>query len=217
MSLIIETQKLIQLYKKGFFPMAKSRESEEINFYKPIKRFIIPIYQFHIPKNLFNDYKKQKYQFFINKNFKEIIINCSLKRKKDNQTWINKTIVNTYCKLHIEKYAHSIECFDGPVLVGGLYGVHIGSCFFGESMFSLKKNTSKFCLLYLISILVHNKFKLLDSQFYNKHLLQFGAYELDHNKYEILLDKYIKRKSLFKNNFDYSQSISILQSLTQTS
>ena len=82
--------------------------------------------------------------------------------------------------------AHSIECYNQNKLVGGLYGVHIGGCFFGESMFSDLTNTSKFCLLYLIAILKKNSFSILDSQFYNEHLIQFGAFEINN---EIYLEK----------------------------
>ena len=79
--------------------------------------------------------------------------------------------------------AHSIECYDQNKLIGGLYGVHIGGCFFGESMFSELSNTSKFCLLYLIAILKKNLFSILDSQFYNEHLIQFGAFEIKNKDY----------------------------------
>ena len=110
-----------------------------------------------------------------------------------------------------------MECLYKNELVGGLYGVHLGECFFGESMFSKQNNASKFSLLYLISILIKNNFKLLDSQFYNKHLVQFGAYEIDSILYDKLLKKHLKKKCTFKNNIDYSESVSILQSLIQRS
>jgi len=110
-----------------------------------------------------------------------------------------------------------LECLYKNELVGGLYGVHLGECFFGESMFSKQNNASKFSLLYLISILIKNNFKLLDSQFYNKHLVQFGAYEIDSILYDKLLKKHLKKKCIFKNNIDYLESVSILQSLIQRS
>ena len=103
------------------------------------------------------------------------------------------------------------------MLIGGLYGVHLGGCFFGESMFSKISNASKLSLLYLISILIKNNFELLDSQFYNPHLIQFGAYEISDYEYQSRLKKSLRKKCLFNNNIDYSDSISILQSLTQTS
>ena len=112
---------------------------------------------------------------------------------------------------------HSIECWKQNKLIGGLYGVHLGGCFFGESMFSKVTNSSKLSLLYLISILIKNNFRLLDSQFYNPHLIQFGAYEISDYEYQSRLEKSLTKKCLFKNNIDYSDSILILQSLTQTS
>ena len=157
--------------------MADNASSETINLYQPKKRLIIPIEDFHVPKKLFKLFKNNIYTFKINNEFENVISKCQLASRKDNGTWINNVILDTYINLHHEKKAHSVECYNQNKLVGGLYGVHIGGCFFGESMFSDLTNTSKFCLLYLIAILKKNLFSILDSQFYNKHLIQFGAYE----------------------------------------
>ena len=216
MNNIIEPQTLFKMYKNGFFPMAENSFDKDINFYKPRKRFLIPIKKFHLPKRLFKEYKKKKFDFKINSNFKNVIVNCSL-RKNNQNTWINDLIINSYINLNNLGYAHSVECLYKNELVGGLYGVHLGECFFGESMFSKQNNASKFSLLYLISILIKNNFKLLDSQFYNKHLVQFGAYEIDSILYDKLLKKHLKKKFIFKNNIDYLESVSILQSLIQRS
>jgi len=163
--------------------MAENFDSEVVNLYQPKKRFIIPINNFHVPKKLFKLFKKNIYTFKINNNFENVISKCQLANRKDKGTWINNIILDSYLNLHYEKIAHSVECYDKKQLIGGLYGVHIGGCFFGESMFSEISNTSKFCLLYLIAILKKNSFSLLDSQFYNEHLIQFGAFELENNIY----------------------------------
>ena len=197
--------------------MAESANSSEIHFFKPQKRFIIPIYSFHLPRKLFSEYKKNKFTFCINSNFKTVIENCGTPRKIDNETWINEIIKKTYVQLHLEGHAHSIECFDEDKLVAGLYGVHIGSCFFGESMFNHKTNTSKLTLLYLIALLVNKKFTLLDSQFYNSHLLQFGAYEINDDKYQQCLNKGINKKICFPQELNFQESVSILHSLSQRS
>ena len=197
--------------------MAESTYSEEISFYKPQKRFIIPINSFHIPKKLFSDFKRTSFNFKINHQFIKIIDNCSKINKKRKETWINPIIKNTYINLYNLGYAKSIECYDDDKIIGGLYGVHIGKCFFGESMFSLQNNTSKFCLLFLISILKHNKFTLLDSQFFNRHLLQFGAYEITNKNYEQKLQDGILGLSDFPESFDFQESVSILQSLSHKS
>lgn len=217
MNKVINTEQLIQLYKKGYFPMAENVNCERISFYKPAKRFIIPIESFHIPKKLFSKFKKEKYQFKINSNFLSVIENCANNRKKNNGTWINQTMKDTYVNLYIQGYAKSVECFYDNLLVGGLYGLHIGACFFGESMFSHQTDTSKLCLLFLISILKNNNFKLLDSQFYNTHLLQFGAYEISDQKYQKQLIAGINEECIFPESFNYQKSFSILQSLSHKS
>jgi leucyl/phenylalanyl-tRNA--protein transferase len=114
-------------------------------------------------------------------------------------------------------YAQSVECWDGNKLIGGLYGIHIKGCFFGESMFSKISNASKHCLLFLVSILIKYGFLLLDSQFYNPHLVQFGAYEILDEDYQNKLKIALEKKCTFPNKMSYSESLSILQSLTQTS
>ena len=127
--------------------MAENAKSEIVNLYQPKKRFIIPIDNFHVPKKLFKLFKRNTYTFKINNNFENVIAKCQLANRKDNGTWINSIILDSYLNLHYEKMAHSVECYDQNKLIGGLYGVHIGGCFFGESMFSELSNISKFCLL----------------------------------------------------------------------
>ena len=113
--------------------------------------------------------------------------------------------------------AHSVECWHENKILGGLYGVQINSCFFGESMFSLKPNTSKLCLLYLIAILIQNKFSLLDSQFYNPHLTQFGAFEIPNRNYITLLKKGLKNKADFKDLKNFQEASSTIQSINHIS
>ena len=197
--------------------MAENRYSKKINFYKPDKRFIIPIHNFHIPRKLLNEYKKQKYNFLINNNFDQVIQNCCKAKRKDQGTWINEIIIETYKQLNYEGYAHSIECYKNENLIGGLYGLKIGSCFFGESMFSLVSNASKLCLLYLITILIKNNFILLDSQFYNSHLLQFGAYEVNDDDYQNILKEGLNKKTFFPQELTIQNSFNIIQSLSHKS
>ncbi len=191
--------------------MAQNIDSEVINLYQPKKRFLIPIENFHVPKKLYKLFKRNIYTFKINNNFENVITKCQLANRKDSDTWINSIILNSYINLHYEKKAHSVECYDQNKLIGGLYGVHIGGCFFGESMFSELSNTSKFCLLYLIAILKKNSFSILDSQFYNKHLIQFGSFEMENKIYLEKLTTSIndKRTFTFINNFQ--EVLSLLQ------
>ncbi len=197
--------------------MADSRYSQEIKFYKPKLRFIIPISNFHYPKRLFNEFKKTKYRFKIDHNFSKVIQLCKEIKRKDKDTWINDIILNTYIELYKMNKCHSVECYEDNKLVGGLYGLHIGSCFFGESMFSLKTNTSKFCLLYLLAILKKNNFSILDSQFFNPHLVQFGAYEIETEIYENKLKESLEIKSFFQDINNFQEVLSLLQSTNQRS
>ena len=197
--------------------MADSRYSQEIKFYKPKLRFIIPISNFHYPKRLFNEFKKTKYRFKIDHNFSKVIQLCKEIKRKDKDTWINDIILNTYIELYKMNKCHSVECYEDNKLVGGLYGLHIGSCFFGESMFSLKTNTSKFCLLYLLAILKKNNFSILDSQFFNPHLVQFGAYEIETEIYENKLKEGLEIESFFKEINKFQEVLSLLQSTNQRS
>ena len=191
--------------------MAENLSNDIINLYQPKKRFLIPIDTFHIPKKLFKLFKNNIYTFKINSEFENVISKCQLASRKDNGTWINNVILDTYINLHHEKKAHSVECYNQNKLVGGLYGVHIGGCFFGESMFSDLTNTSKFCLLYLIAILKKNLFSILDSQFYNKHLIQFGAFEISNENYLEKLNVSLIHDRNFTFIYDFQEVLSLLQ------
>ena len=191
--------------------MAENAESEVVNLYQPKKRFIIPIDNFHVPKKLFKLFKRNTYTFKINNNFENVISKCQLANRRDKGTWINSIILDSYLNLHYEKMAHSIECYDQNKLIGGLYGVHIGGCFFGESMFSELSNTSKFCLLYLIAILKKNSFSILDSQFYNEHLIQFGAFEIKNKIYLEKLKVSIDKDRTFTFIESFQEVLSLLQ------
>ena len=217
MKKIIPVTNLIEIYKNGFFPMAENKNSQEINFFKPKLRFIIPLNQFHLSKKLYRLFKKSKYTYKINYNFEQVIYNCQQVKRKPNSTWINDIIANTYLELFKIKKCHSVECYEGKKMIGGLYGVQIGGCFFGESMFSLESNTSKFCLLYLMAILRKNSFSLLDSQFYNEHLIQFGAYEITNKDYMLMLKKSLKKKCKFNFIEDFHEVLSLIQASNQRS
>ncbi len=191
--------------------MAERLTDETVNLYQPKKRFLIPINNFHVPRKLYKLFKNNKYTFLINKNFENVIHQCQKTKRKDGGTWINDIILNSYINLYHFNMCHSIECYDDKKLIGGLYGVHIGGCFFGESMFSNVSNTSKFCLLYLIAILKKNLFSILDSQFFNYHLVQFGAFEINNKDYLKRLNIGIQQKRDFIFVEDFQEVLSLIQ------
>ena len=174
--------------------MAESRDSNIVDWYSANKRGIIPIRNFHISKNVQRLIRKQKFEIKIDTCFHEVVTACA----KRTDTWINDLIIHSYNTLNEFGNAHSVEVFLDNALVGGLYGVHLKSAFFGESMFKLESDADKVALYYCHQILAKNGFKLWDTQFYTDHLSRFGCKEIDKIEYEKLLEKALKKDCKFK-------------------
>ncbi len=179
----------------GIFPMAENRKDEKIIFIDPEYRALIPINKFKASKSLVRLAKKRPFKITMNRAFADVIASCATINR--NETWINKKIENLFISLNKMKYAHSIECWQNNQLVGGIYGIALGGVFFAESMFSCVSNGSKIALINLVARLWKSGFKILDIQFLNDHLIQFGAYEVTKTKFKQDLEKAIQ----FKINF----------------
>ncbi len=177
--------------------MAPNRASAEINWYDPDLRGILPITGLHVSKKLRRTIKQQPYEMTFDKAFEAVMRNCADVRP---DTWINDEIIALYTELHKQGYAHSVEAWQDGKLVGGLYGIAIGAAFFGESMFSTATDASKISLVYLAARLWKHGFELLDTQFTNEHLKQFGVFEIPRNEYRKLLKKALAKKVSFKRN-----------------
>ena len=175
---------ILNAYFQGIFPMADSAESTHFNFYRPDKRGQLSINDLHIPKKLLKTVKRYPYKVTIDQDFKGVIDGCARSKKGRESTWINKPIRDVFIDLHRDGYAHSIECWQDDKLVGGLYGLAIGAVFCGESMFSEEDDASKIALIHLCARLHKGGFTILDTQFTNEHLEQFGIYEIPQEKYE---------------------------------
>ena len=179
---MISFELLVQAYLSGSFPMADPDEGDQIYWHTPETRGLIPLDDtFKVPKNLMRLYKKEKFELTINRAFPEVIEQCSLLRQGD--TWISEEIIAVYTEMHKLGLAHSFEVWLDGVLVGGLYGVAIGKAFFGESMFHTVSDASKIALVFLVEFLQEQNFQLLDCQYLNPHLLQFGAYEVTQEEF----------------------------------
>lgn len=188
--MVISVELLVQAYLSGSFPMADPDEGDQIYWHTPETRGLIPLDDtFKVPKNLMRLYKKEKFELTINRAFPEVIEQCSLLRQGD--TWISEEIIEVYTEMHKLGLAHSFEVWLDGKLVGGLYGVAIGKAFFGESMFQKVTDTSKIALVFLVEFLKEQNFQLLDCQYLNPHLLQFGAYELTQEEYLLRLQEVI--------------------------
>ena len=185
---------LIKAYSLGVFPMADSADSREIKFYDPEARALIPLawrdgarHEFHVPRRLARTIRRQPFTVTINRDFATVIDECAAIRDGRKDTWINRDIRQLYVALHRLGFAHSVEVWEGATLVGGLYGVALRAAFFGESMFSRRTDASKIALVHLVARLRAGGFRLLDAQFTNDHLMQFGIHEISRDRFQARL------------------------------
>lgn len=175
-------ERLLEAYKQGVFPWYNS--NEPITWVCPDKRMILPPAQVRISKSSRNILNRKKFTVKADTCFEEVINHCQqIKRDGQNGTWLNDELKNSIIELHHLGYAHSVECFENDVLVGGLYGLGIGKIFCGDSMFSLVSNASKIAFIKMCKVLHHKNFQYIDCQVYNKHLASLGAYEMNRENY----------------------------------
>ncbi len=174
---------LLRAYSIGLFPMAESADDPEIFWVEPEVRGILPLDQFHVSHSLAKKLRRKPFDIRFDSAFEQVIEKCAEPAGDRPSTWINATIRKLYCELHAMGHAHSVEAFEGEELVGGLYGVSLGSAFFGESMFSRRTDASKICLVYLVERLKAGGFTLLDTQFTTEHLKTFGAIDIPKDDY----------------------------------
>lgn len=188
----------LQAYREGIFPMADTADALFYNFYRPEMRGLLPIADLHISRTLRKTLKRNPYTITVDTAFAEVIAECAKEGGKGRDvTWINDTIRNVFIKLHKMGKAHSVECWQDGKLVGGLYGLAIGRVFCGESMFSRATDASKVALIHLTARLWKAGFTVLDTQFVNDHLKQFGAYEIPQEEYEALIETEMRRRADF--------------------
>ncbi len=183
---------LLAAYAQGYFPMGRSREDAAIDWYDPPLRGILPLDNFHIPRRLTRLLRQNDFTFAVDHAFASVMRECARARQERPTTWINDTIIAAYAALHQMGHAHSVEVWSAGQLVGGLYGVSLGGAFFGESMFSLQPNASKLAMVKLVEILRDAGYTLLDTQYVNPHLRQFGATEICRADYKTKLENALK-------------------------
>jgi leucyl/phenylalanyl-tRNA--protein transferase len=188
---------VLQAYRMGIFPMASHRGSHELKWYDPDPRAGLPIAGLHVSKSLRRAIRQRPYVITFDKAFRAVMQACADTRP---DTWINDEIIDLYTALHGQGFAHSVEAWENGKLVGGLYGVSIGAAFFGESMFSIATDASKIALVYLAARLWRQGFELLDTQFTNEHLKQFGVYEIPRDEYKRRLTSAISKNVSFEKN-----------------
>jgi leucyl/phenylalanyl-tRNA---protein transferase len=188
---------VLRAYAMGVFPMAESHDAETLFWVDPEMRGVLPLDTFHIPRRLKRTVRQGLYTVRCNTNFDAVIDGCAAARGPDQDTWINAEVRRLFRTLHAMGVVHTVETWQGDQLVGGLYGLHLGGAFFGESMFSRARDASKVALVHLIARMVHGGFTLLDTQFITEHLAQFGAVEIPRDDYRSRLERAITVPAAF--------------------
>jgi leucyl/phenylalanyl-tRNA--protein transferase len=190
---VIPSRLLIRAYEEGVFPMAM--EGGEIGWFSPDPRGIIPLDAFHAPARLQRVIRQGRFRIEIDRAFETVMRACA--RRPGEGTWISEDIVQSYVALWKMGRAHSVETWQDDTLVGGLYGVHLGAAFFGESMFHRVTDASKVALAALVDRLNQHGFQLLDVQWLTPHLETFGAVEIPREEYLIRLKAALAREAAF--------------------
>ncbi len=184
---LIPPEILLLAYRSGVFPMADSRDDDEVFWVEPRNRAILPLDRFRCSRSLAKVIKQDRFDLRVDGDFAAVIRECAKPRLDHPETWISKTIDASYRNLHRHGSAHSVECWQHGQLVGGLYGVAFDRVFCGESMFARADNASKVALAALVVLMRRAGFVLLDCQFMTGHLASLGAVEITRDEYQDLL------------------------------
>ncbi|MHB1049579.1 MAG: leucyl/phenylalanyl-tRNA--protein transferase [Bacteroidota bacterium] len=188
----IDSEFLLNAYCQGLFPMADGKEGE-IHWFSPDRRGIIPLDGLIVSRSLRQSIRKRTFELRINTAFESVIRACGARE----DVWISETIVQSYLRLHVMGFAHSVECWSKDELAGGLYGVAINGAFFGESMFSRRTDASKVALVHLVERLRTRGYLLLDTQFVTPHLATLGCREISKQEYHIRLNTALQKECTF--------------------
>lgn len=192
-----DARDLLDCYARGVFPMADAREDARVFLIDPERRGVIPLSGFHVPKRLARTVRGDPFEVRFDTAFHQVVLACAASGPGRTETWINRPIEQLYVQLHAIGHGHSVECWQDGELVGGLYGVSLRGAFFGESMFSRRRDASKVALVHLVARLIAGGFALLDAQFMTEHLSQFGAEEVGRRDYHRRLHRALEAQADF--------------------
>ncbi|MBN1525661.1 MAG: leucyl/phenylalanyl-tRNA--protein transferase [Spirochaetales bacterium] len=199
----LSTGRLLEAYKRGIFPWYS--EPEPILWWSPDPRCILFPHEAVVSESMKKLFNKQIFSFTADTCFREVMVSCSKPRRTGPGTWITPAILESYCRLHDMGFAHSIEVWHNTSLVGGLYGVSLGSIFVGESMFHIQANASKAAFIILCKRLSELGFMVIDCQVHSPHLASMGAWELPRKNYLDLLKQCLEHPTRQGNWRDYFQ------------
>ncbi|WP_066796563.1 leucyl/phenylalanyl-tRNA--protein transferase [Sphingomonas soli] len=178
---------VLRAYAMGVFPMADHRQAPNVYWVEPKLRGILPLDRFRLSRSLRKTILADRFRVTVDQAFQQIMQLCAESTSDRPDTWINGPIERAFVELHRRGFAHSIECWDGDRLAGGLYGLALGRAFFGESMVTRVRDASKVAFAHLVARLKAGGFTLLDCQFQTDHLATLGAIEVPRDDYVALL------------------------------
>lgn len=204
---------LLRAYAMGIFPMAEGRDDPRIHWVDPLRRGVVALDNFHISRSLRRRIRSCNYTIRTNSDFLGVLRGCA----ERPETWINPAIERLYLELHAAGHAQSLEVWEGADLVGGVYGVTLGAAFFGESMFSRRRDASKVALAWLVDRLRAGGFALFDTQFLTAHLASLGAVEIGRAEYHRRLGEALERRAVFHPEGYAPTAYSVSQRRIQTS
>ena len=191
-------ERLLLAYHMGIFPWFS--DDEPIMWWSPDPRLVLYPQEIRVSKTLKKIIKKNMFQMTMDSAFVQVLESCAQVRLQNNEgTWINKDMIDAYCKLHESGFAHSVEAWYKGELAGGLYGVSLGRCFFGESMFTRVSNASNVALFKLVEYLKKLSFDMIDCQVTTEHMIRFGAREIPRARFLEQLEKSLKVPTLRGN------------------
>ena len=183
----LDPRTVMAAYAVGVFPMADHRDAASVYWVEPRRRAVLPLEGFCLSRSLRKTIRADRFRVTADRAFADVLALCAEAVPDRPETWINLGIERAFLHLHAMGHAHSIECWDGDRLVGGLYGLALGRAFFGESMVSRATDASKVALAWLVARLKVGGFELLDCQFQTAHLASLGAVEIGRADYMALL------------------------------
>lgn len=192
----LSSERLLAAYRRGIFPWYS--DNQPIMWWSPQPRCVLFPDELKISRSLKKSMRNMGLEISMDNAFEQVIHACSLPRADETGTWITHEMKAAYIALHEQGHAHSVEIWHQGVLVGGLYGLAIGQVFFGESMFSTQRDTSKIALCALTMRLAKNGFRLIDCQISSSHLFSLGARDIDRAEFSAILKQYCDMTNLIK-------------------
>lgn len=186
----LSPERLLDAYRLGIFPWYN--EGDPILWWAPAPRLVLFPDEFHLPRRLGRDIRRNTFTLKADTAFRLVIEQCAGTRTARGEgTWVTGDMIEAYCRLHEQGFAHCIECWQDTDLVGGLYGVVLGRVFFGESMFASVSNTSKLALYALVRHALQTGLQMIDCQMKTNHLARFGAREITGSEFQKLLQQFV--------------------------